>query len=143
MKILALILVFFWSAGSSQKPTQKQTAKYISRTAYTTTKMTENKKGFVLGNEMPNSKGKYTFTFYSDHILLKTDKITRFTIEKIDKRYYPHNVAYYVKNLKGERRLIVLSPDKDIKNEDNHIDFYEDYRNGTYNRFTMIICKKV
>ena len=143
MKILALILAFFWSADLAQKPTQKPTAKYISRSAYTTTKMTANKKGFVFGNEMPNSKGKYTFTFYSDHIVLKTDRITSFTIEKIDKRDYPHNVAYFVKNSNGKRNLIVLSPDKNVKNEGNHIDLYEDYRNGIYYRFTMIICKKV
>ena len=115
--------------------------KYISTSAYPTAKMTENKKGYVLGEKMQDGMGKYTFTFYIDHIILKTDEIVNLKIDKIDKRFAPNEYSFYVNDPKGARYLITVSNVKDHNN--TYIDFYEDFRNDIYNGFTKIICKKI
>ncbi len=113
---------------------------YISTSAYPTAKMTENKKGFVLGEKMPDGMGKYTFIFYTHHITLKTNKIVKFKIYKIDKSY-PNEISFFVNDATGARHLINISQ---ISNPDHtYIDFYEDFRNNTYNGFTKIICQKI
>jgi hypothetical protein len=114
--------------------------KYISTSAYPTAKMTENKKGYVLGEKMPDGMGKYTFIFYIDHIILQTNKIVNFKIDKVDKRFAPNEYTFYVNDPKGARTLITVSNIKDRNHTD--IDFYEDFRNDIYNGFTKIICKK-
>jgi hypothetical protein len=115
--------------------------KYISTSAYPTAKMTENKKGYVFGEKMPDGLGKYTFTFYIDHITLKTDRITSLKIDKVDKRYYPNEISFFANDSQGTRYLINVS---DINNADHtYIDFYDDFRENIFNILTKIICKKV
>ncbi len=114
--------------------------KYVSTSAYPTAKMTENKKGYVLGERMSDGMGKYTFTFFPDHITLKTDTIVSFIIDKVDKSHYPNDISFDVIDSRGERYLINVSQLKDA--DGIHINFYEDFRNDMYNGFTKIICKK-
>ena len=126
--ILSLLVLASCGNVSTTETTKvsepKIVARYLSTSAYPAKKMTEDKKGFVLGERMKDGKGKYTFTFYSDSIVLTTDRKTKFDIDSIDTRYSPDNLGYFVRNINGERYLIAVSG---ISRNDNiHVDFYEE-----------------